>query len=56
MFFDGPNQILPFFHHLMTFDGPKNIMSFDEIKIFPFQNLMSFDGPNFYIYFQSFPL
>ena len=56
MFFDGPNQILPFFHHLMTFDGPKNIMSFDKIKIFPFQNLMSFDGPNFYIYFQSFPL
>ena len=32
MSFDGPDQILPIFHHLMSFDGPKNLMSFDGPK------------------------
>ena len=32
MSFDGPDQILPIFHHHMTFDGPKNLMSFDGPK------------------------
>ena len=32
MWFDGPNQILPIFHHLMWFDGPKNLMWFDGPK------------------------
>ena len=33
MSFDGPDQILPIFHHLMSFDGPKNLMSFDGSSI-----------------------
>ena len=32
MWFDGPNQILPIFHHLIWFDGPKNLMWFDGPK------------------------
>ena len=32
MSFDGPDQILPIFHHLMSFDGPKNLMAFDGPK------------------------
>ena len=32
MWFDGPNQILPIFHHLMWFDGPKKLMWFDGPK------------------------
>ena len=32
MSFDGPDRILPIFHHLMSFDGPKNLMSFDGPK------------------------
>ena len=32
MSFDGPDRILPICHHLMSFDGPKNLMSFDEPK------------------------
>ena len=28
MSFDGPNQILSIFHHLLSFDGPKNLASF----------------------------
>ena len=35
MSFDGPNKILPIFHHFL---------GWTQIKIFPFQNLMSFDG------------
>ena len=32
MSFDGPNRILPLFHHLMSFDGPKNLTSFNGPK------------------------
>jgi hypothetical protein len=32
MSFDGPDQILPIFHHLMSFDGPKNLVAFDGPK------------------------
>ena len=32
MWFDGPNQILQIFHHLMWFDGPKKLMWFDGPK------------------------
>ena len=32
MWFYGPNQILPIFHHLMWFDGPKKLMWFDGPK------------------------
>ena len=29
MSFNEPNQILPYFHHLMRFDGSKNLISRD---------------------------
>ena len=65
MSFDGPDQILPIFHHLMSFDGPKILMSFDgpKSRFSPFKPSCIFDGPigsikrhEVYIYFQSFPL
>ena len=34
MSFDGPNQILSIFHHLVSFDGPKNLISFDGHTFF----------------------
>ena len=59
MWFDGPSQILPIFHRLMWFDGPKKLMWFDGPKSrfspfkiscvlmdpLPNQNLMCFGGP-----------
>ena len=57
MSFDGPDQILPIFHHLMSFDGPKNLMSFDGPKsIFsPFKISCLLMDPIFTYIFKVFP-
>ena len=55
MSFDGPDQILPVFHHLMTFEGPKNLMSFDgpKSRFSPFKIScllqLNYDGVNIYL-------
>ena len=57
MSFDGPDQILPIFHHLMTFDGPKNLMSFDgpKSRFSPFKISCLLMDPIFTYIFKVFP-
>ena len=57
MSFDGPDQILPIFHHHMTFDGPKNLMSFDgpKSRFSPFKISCHLMDPIFTYIFKVFP-
>ena len=57
MSFDGPDQILPIFHHLMTFDGPKNLMSFDgpKSRFSPYKISCLLMDPIFTYIFKVFP-